>query len=584
MKVYKKLFQYVSDYKIIGYLSIIISGISAFVMIFAYYLIYKFLREIIINDNYENASYFATTIVILLTLSALLYLISGIVSHKFAFRLETNLRKRGIDGLTDSSFRFFDLNSSGYIRKTIDDNAVKTHTAVAHMLPDNSQALLIPILSIVLSFVISVNVGIVIIILTIVSGLILKGMMGNAEFMKLYQASLDRLSSETVEYIRGMQVIKIFGTKLKSFKALHNSIKDYAQYAYDYSISCKKPYVIYQLIFLGLIAIISIPISFFLTGVNDPKLFALELIMIFFLSGVIMVSFMKIMWASMNLFNANYAIQSLENLYCKMQEDKLKYGKREKFENYNIEFDNVSFSYGNNKVFENLSFTLEENKTYALVGHSGSGKSTIAKLLSGFYKVDGGSIKIGGYPLEEYTKETIIQNISFVFQDSKLFKKSIYENVALADENATKEEVMKAMKLAGCDEIIEKFKDRENTVIGSKGVYLSGGEKQRIAIARAILKKSPIVVMDEASASVDADNEYKLQKAFKNLMKGKTVIMIAHRMTSIKNVDKIFVLENGKIVEIGDNESLLKKQGLYSRLLNLYETANDWRISNEELL
>lgn len=584
MKVYKKLFQYVSDYKIIGYLSIIISGISAFVMIFAYYLIYKFLREIIINDNYENASYFATTIVILLTLSALLYLISGIVSHKFAFRLETNLRKRGIDGLTDSSFRFFDLNSSGYIRKTIDDNAVKTHTAVAHMLPDNSQALLIPILSIVLSFVISVNVGIVIIILTIVSGLILKGMMGNAEFMKLYQASLDRLSSETVEYIRGMQVIKIFGTKLKSFKALHNSIKDYAQYAYDYSISCKKPYVIYQLIFLGLIAIISIPISFFLTGVNDPKLFALELIMIFFLSGVIMVSFMKIMWASMNLFNANYAIQSLENLYCKMQEDKLKYGKREKFENYNIEFDNVSFSYGDNKVFENLSFTLEENKTYALVGHSGSGKSTIAKLLSGFYKVDGGSIKIGGYPLEEYTKETIIRNISFVFQDSKLFKKSIYENVALADENATKEEVMKAMKLAGCDEIIEKFKDRENTVIGSKGVYLSGGEKQRIAIARAILKKSPIVVMDEASASVDADNEYKLQKAFKNLMKGKTVIMIAHRMTSIKNVDEIFVLENGKIVEIGDNESLLKKQGLYSRLLNLYETANDWRISNEELL
>lgn len=584
MKVYKKLFQYVSDYKIIGYLSIIISGISAFVMIFAYYLIYKFLREIIINDNYENASYFATTIVILLTLSALLYLISGIVSHKFAFRLETNLRKRGIDGLTDSSFRFFDLNSSGYIRKTIDDNAVKTHTAVAHMLPDNSQALLIPILSIVLSFVISVNVGIVIIILTIVSGLILKGMMGNAEFMKLYQASLDRLSSETVEYIRGMQVIKIFGTKLKSFKALHNSIKDYAQYAYDYSISCKKPYVIYQLIFLGLIAIISIPISFFLTRVNDPKLFALELIMIFFLSGVIMVSFMKIMWASMNLFNANYAIQSLENLYCKMQEDKLKYGKREKFENYNIEFDNVSFSYGDNKVFENLSFTLEENKTYALVGHSGSGKSTIAKLLSGFYKVDGGSIKIGGYPLEEYTKETIIRNISFVFQDSKLFKKSIYENVALADENATKEEVMKAMKLAGCDEIIEKFKDRENTVIGSKGVYLSGGEKQRIAIARAILKKSPIVVMDEASASVDADNEYKLQKAFKNLMKGKTVIMIAHRMTSIKNVDKIFVLENGKIVEIGDNESLLKKQGLYSRLLNLYETANDWRISNEELL
>ena len=230
MKVYKKLFQYVSDYTIIGYLSMIISSVSAFVMVFSYYFIYKLLREIIINDNYENASYFATIIVVLLTSSALLYLISGIVSHKFAFRLETNLRKRGIDGLTDSSFRFFDLNSSGYIRKTIDDNAAKTHTAVAHMLPDNSQAFLVPIFSIILSFVISVNVGIVIIILTIVSGLILKGMMGNSEFMKLYQASLDKLSSETVEYIRGMQVIKIFGTKVKSFKALHDSIKDYAQY------------------------------------------------------------------------------------------------------------------------------------------------------------------------------------------------------------------------------------------------------------------------------------------------------------------------------------------------------------------
>ncbi len=225
-----------------------------------------------------------------------------------------------------------------------------------------------------------------------------------------------------------------------------------------------------------------------------------------------MVSFMKIMWASMNIFNANYAIDHLEELYSKMQEDKLSYGKREEFCNFNIEFDHVSFAYGKNQILEDLSFTLEEKKNYALVGHSGSGKSTIAKLLSGFYKVDSGSIKIGGYPLEEYTKEAIIRNISFVFQDSKLFKKSIYENVALADEKASREEVMKAMNLAGCDEIIAKFKEKEYTVIGSKGIYLSGGEKQRIAIARAILKKSPIVIMDEASASIDADNEYELQK------------------------------------------------------------------------
>lgn len=584
MKIYKKLFSYVPNEKLIGYLSIIISAVSAFFMVYGYYYIYEFFNDIVVNGNFEYASDHSIKIVSYLTLSAVLYLLSGLASHKLAFRLETNLRKRGIDGLTDSSFRFFDLNSSGYIRKTIDDNAAKTHMAVAHMLPDNMQAFLVPIFALLLSFIISLRVGVVIITLSIVSGLILKGMMGNGEFMKLYQDSLGKLSSETVEYIRGMQVVKIFGSKLKSFKALHEAIMNYSKYAYNYSISCKKPYVIYQLIFLGLIAIITIPLSFFLSNLSDPKMVAVELIMIFFLSGVMMVSFMKIMWAGQNIFTANYAVDNLEKLYSQMQEDKLSYGKRTHFENSNIEFDNVSFSYGENKVLENLSLSLPEKKTYALVGHSGSGKSTIAKLLSGFYKVDSGSIKIGGHSLEEYTKEAIIKNISFVFQDSKLLKKTIYENVTLADENASREEVMQAMSLAGCDEIISKFKDKENTIIGTKGVYLSGGEKQRIAIARAILKKSPIVIMDEASASIDADNEYELQKAFKNLMKDKTVIMIAHRITSITNVDEILVLEHGKVMERGDNKTLREKQGLYSRLVSLYETANDWRVSNEELL
>lgn len=579
MNVYKKMFRYVSDDTIYGYLSIIVSAVSAFLLVYGYYFIYKFLEELIVQGDHTNANVLAKKIVLYLTVSALLYLLSGLISHKFAFRLETNLRKRGIDGLTDASFRFFDLHPSGYIRKTIDDNAAKTHMAVAHMLPDNTQAFLMPILTLILSFAVSWRVGVVVVVLSVVSALILKGMMGNGEFMKLYQTSLDELSAETVEYIRGMPVVKIFGTKLKSFKALHDAIINYSKYAYDYSLSCKGPYVIYQWIFLGLIAILAIPLSFFLTGVSEPKWVAVELIMILFLSGVIMVAYMKIMWASMNIFNANYAIDQLENLYSKMQEDKLRYGQREHFDNGRIEFDRVCFSYGDNRVLEDLSFTLEEKKTYALVGHSGSGKSTIAKLLSGFYKVDGGAIKIGGHPLEEYTKEAIIRNISFVFQDSKLFKKSIYDNVALADEHASREEVMAALRLAGCDDIMAKFKTGENTVIGSKGVYLSGGEKQRIAIARAILKKSPIVIMDEASAAIDADNEYALQQAFKNLMQDKTVIMIAHRLTSIQHVDEILVMENGKIAERGNNDSLLAKAGLYKRLRTLYDTANDWRVS-----
>ncbi|MGP1448448.1 MAG: ABC transporter ATP-binding protein [Filifactor alocis] len=584
MDVYKKMFKYVPESKVNGYISIIMSAISAFVLVYGYYLMFECLRELIVNSDFENAKVYAIRIVIYFTLSAILYLVSGLFSHMLAFRLETNLRKKGIDGLMDASFRFFDLNASGFIRKTIDDNAAKTHTAVAHMLPDNTQAALVPILSLILSFAVSVRVGIIILVLSISCALLLKGMMGNGEFMKLYQASLDKLSAETVEYIRGMQVVKIFGTKVESFKSLYTAIMDYSKYAYQYSLSCKKPYVLYQWIFLGIIAIVSIPSAFFLTGLEEPKFVAVEFIMVFLLSGVMMVSFMKIMWAGMNIFNAGYAVKTLEELYDKMKVDKLCYGQRNIFENFNIEFENVTFAYNENKVLENVSFSLDEKKSYALVGHSGSGKSTIAKLLSGFYKVDSGVIKIGGYPLESYTKEAVVEAISFIFQDSKLFKKSIYENVSLADKNATREEVLNAMKLAGCDEIINKFPNKENTIIGSKGVYLSGGEKQRIAIARAILKKSNIIIMDEASASIDSDNEYELQKAFKNLMKDKTVIMIAHRLTSIKSVDEILVLEDGKIVERGNSKQLLEKNGLYHKLFALYNSANDWRVENEKLL
>lgn len=584
MDVYKKMFKYVPESKVNGYISIIMSAISAFVLVYGYYLMFECLNELIVNSDFENAKLYAIRIVIYFTLSAILYLVSGLFSHMLAFRLETNLRKKGIDGLMDASFRFFDLNASGFIRKTIDDNAAKTHTAVAHMLPDNTQAALVPILSLILSFAVSVRVGIIILVLSISCALLLKGMMGNGEFMKLYQASLDKLSAETVEYIRGMQVVKIFGTKVESFKSLYTAIMDYSKYAYQYSLSCKKPYVLYQWIFLGIVAIVSIPSAFFLTGLEEPKFVAVEFIMVFLLSGVMMVSFMKIMWAGMNIFNAGYAVKTLEELYDKMKVDKLCYGQRNIFENFNIEFENVTFSYNENKVLENVSFSLDEKKSYALVGHSGSGKSTIAKLLSGFYKVDSGVIKIGGYPLESYTKEAVVEAISFIFQDSKLFKKSIYENVSLADKNATREEVLNAMKLAGCDEIINKFPNKENTIIGSKGVYLSGGEKQRIAIARAILKKSNIIIMDEASASIDSDNEYELQKAFKNLMKDKTVIMIAHRLTSIKSVDEILVLEDGKIVERGNSKQLLEKNGLYHKLFALYNSANDWRVANEKLL
>lgn len=584
MKVYKKLFAYAKEKVYMGYIAILLSSISVILTIWGYYFIYRFLYNLIVQNNYIAAEEYAIRIAVLLTVGALIYLASSMFSHILGFRLETNLRKRGIDGLSEASFRFFDQNPSGKIRKIIDDNASQTHKIVAHLIPDNAQAFLTPILAILLGFIISIKVGIVLLVLTILGGFILSSMMGEKEFMKIYQESLANLSAETVEYVRGMQVVKVFGASVESFKALYSAIKNYSKYAYEYSLSCRRPYVIYQLLFFGLIAILLPPTVYALDKFQDINSVLVELLMIMFLSGVLFVSFMRIMWVGMYIFQGNYAVDTLETLYDDMQKDKINHGKREEFKTFDIEFDDVSFGYNDKMVIEDLSFKLDEGKIYALVGSSGSGKSTIAKLISGFYNVDKGNIKIGGIPLSEYSKEAIIKNISFVFQEAKLFKTSIYENVALAKKGATYEEVMEAMRLAGCESIIEKFADAENTVIGSKGVYLSGGEKQRIAIARSILKDSNIIIMDEASASIDPDNEYELQKAFKNLMKDKTVIMIAHRLSSISNVDEILVLEESKIVERGTDKDLMSKDSRYKTLQELYDIANEWRVGYEVIL
>lgn len=584
MGIYKRMIGYIPESKVNIFLSLLISTLSTVVTVIGYFFIFKIVKSLLVEENYIYAESMAFKAVILLILGALLYFISGFFSHMAAFRLETNLRKKGIDGLTRASFRFFDLNPSGIVRKTIDDNAEQTHTAVAHLIPDMPQAFLTPLLAIILSFIISFRAGITILIVTILSAFILKFMMGEGEFMQKYQDSLKKLSAETVEYVRGIQVVKIFNADIESFKVLHKAIKDYSEYAYGYTQTCKKPYVLYQALIFGVVALLVMLSVIFLDKFNDYASLTVDIIMVLFIIGIMFVTLMKIMFIGQFTFEANYALDELEKLYDKMDVDNLKSGKEEVFDNYDVEFKNVKFGYGDVDVFDGLSFKLGENKTYALVGNSGSGKSTIAKLLSGFYKIDGGSILIGGKAIEDYSTKALIKAISFVFQEPKLFKKSIYENVAIAKRDASRKEVMKALELARCSDILDKFPERENTIIGSKGVYLSGGEKQRIAIARAILKDSKIILMDEASASIDADNEYELQRSFKNLMEGKTVIMIAHRLSSIKSVDEILVCEDGKIIERGSHDELINIDSKYKKLSEAYEYANDWRVSNEAIL
>ena len=581
LTVYKKILSYVPKERYLAYIGILLSMLSVVFKVWGYYYLSKFLIEIIVYNNIENAKYYGFCMVGLLIIGITLYGIAGLVTHVLGFRLETNLRKYGIEGLSKASFSFFDTHPSGKTRKIIDDNATDTHMIVAHLIPDNAGAILMPILLLVLGFFVSLKVGIILIILSIVGGISLSMMTGEKEFMKIYQESLETLSSETVEYVRGIQVIKIFGISVESFKALNTAIKNYSKYSLEYAMSCKRGFVGFQWFFFSFIAMV-IPILLLFFNIEDPKMLAVELIMVLFLSGALFVSLMAIMYVSMYAFMGQSVVEKLESIFEEMNSNKLTFGSNNEFENYNITFENVSFGYTDKKIINNLSFSLEENKSYALVGSSGSGKSTIAKLISGFYKVDSGVIKIGNRSISSYSEEALINNIAFVFQNVKLFKTSIYDNVKIGKADASYEEVMTAMNLAGCNSILDKFSEREQTQIGTKGVYLSGGEKQRIAIARAILKDAKIIIMDEASAAVDPENEYELQRAFSNLIKDKTVIMIAHRLPSIRNVDEILVMDNGGIIERGTDRELMALDGEYKKLQGLYNKANEWRVNYEK--
>lgn len=577
MEIYKKMFKYVPEKKWYIVISVICSALSAFLTVGAYYYVYEFLIKLL-SLNLQSAWDAGMKVVLLLISGSIVYYISVILSHIFAFRLETNLRKYGINLLSKASFKFFDLYPSGLVRKLIDDNASNTHTAVAHLIPDNARGMFLPLLAIMLGFFIDIKLGVTLLALVGISVFILSEMMGEQKFMEKYQKSLEVLSDETVEYVRGIQVVKIFRTSITTFRSLYEAIMNYSKNAYEYAQSCKIPYTIYNWIFFGLVCIVLPVLFFFEDIVNIDIRILVELLMLFFLTGVIFAAFMKIMYIGMHTFQGSECIRKLEDLYESMEKERMVFGSVSEFKNYNIDFENVTFAYKDRNVIENLSFSLDEGKIYALVGESGSGKTTIAKLISGFYSVNEGVIKIGDIPIQNYSYETLSKNIAFVFQNSKLFKTDIYTNVAIGRKNATRKEVLNALHLASCDSILDKLPNRENTVIGSKGINLSVGEKQRIAIARAILKDAKIIIMDEASASTDPENEYEIQKAFKSLIRGKTVIMIAHRLSAIKNVDEILVMEKGKIIERGSDLSLSKYESKYDAYKKMYGKANEWRL------
>ena len=545
----------------------------------AYWFLWQSIVSILVIPAYEKAMYDAIIVVALMILRGILNIASATCSHYLGFRLETNLRKNGLHKLLDASSSFFDHNSSGEIRKVIDDNAAETHKTVAHLIPDNITAVMTPVLMFVLMFAIDYRLGILLILTTVIGVLQYRKMSGGTEFLSGYSAALQKMSAATVEYVRGMQIIKIFGVTVQYYKTLIDSIKEYKQYVYQYSLSCKNPYVGFQVLFNVFYAF-AVPAAVVLISYGEPAMLILAKIVFFAVfSGAVFTSFTSIMFTEQDNFGAQNTLNQLDELTASMDQAKLPHGSEENFQNFDIEFRHVDFKYDDTFVLKNFSLTLHQNKTYALIGPSGGGKSTIAKLISGFYPVDGGEILIGGKNIQSYSEKTLIQNIAFVFQHSQLLKTSIYENVRIGNSQATRQQIMDALDAANCTSILDKFPQREMTVIGAKGVYLSGGEVQRIAIARAILKNANIVIMDEASAAADPENEYELQQAFQKLMRGKTVIMIAHRLSSIQNVDQILFVQNGKVVEQGTHNELMAYNGRYKDFQDVYCKANQWRLA-----
>ncbi|MGP1459415.1 MAG: ABC transporter ATP-binding protein [Treponema sp.] len=578
MNIYKRLFKYVPEKMHYAYISAVLAAASAVLSILPYWYLWKFLHALIAAKNYAGSQYYAAVIVGVMIAQGLIYFCSLWASHLLAFRLETNLKTAGINHLMKASFAFFDTNASGTIRKTIDDNTGETHMIVAHLIPDNITAFLTPFLMIGVMFAVDYRLGILLIAVTIIGAAQVRWMFGNQEFFKIYKASLDKMNAEAVEYVRGMQVVKIFKSTVQSFRTFYDSIMMYSKYSIEYVYSCRTPYVIFQVIFNIIIALV---VPFAIIAMNRGEAAAEILTRVIFFAafgGVMFSALMRIMYVGMYQMQAKMTVDKFEEIFESMKKDGLEHGARETFDNFDIEFKNVSFKYAEDYVLKDVSFRLPQHKTYALVGSSGGGKSTIAKLISGFYKINEGSLLIGGHDIAEYSERALLSNIAFVFQNAKLFKTSIFENVHIGNPAATREEVMKALEDARCGDILDKFPERENTVIGSKGVHLSGGETQRIAIARAILKNANIIILDEASAAADPENEYEIQQAFSNLMKNKTVIMIAHRLSSIRNVDEILVIDGGKVRERGSDAGLMQSGGKYRRLQEMYAQANEWKV------
>ena len=566
--------------------AMLLSALSALAGMLPYILIWLIVKELLEHGEITssgNVVTYAWWAAGMAVASIVLYFAALMSSHLAAFRVESNLRKEAMRQIVRMPLGFFDINTSGRIRKIIDDNAGVTHSFLAHQLPDLAATFLVPLVAAILIFVFDWILGLACIVPVIIAMLVM-GFMMNAEgrqFMKSYMTSLEEMNTEAVEYVRGIPVVKVFQQTIYSFKNFHRCIMNYNKMVFGYTRMWEKPMSLYTVIINGFVFFLA-PLAILLIGYSGNYASVLLNFFLFVLiTPVFSQSIMKSMYLNQALGQASEAIGRLENLVAYEHLTVVEHPQPVK--EFSIQFEKVSFSYpgANQKAVDDVSFTIPQGNTVALVGASGGGKTTIARLVPRFWEATEGKVLIGGINVREIAPEELMKYISFVFQNTKLFKTSLLENIKYGNPDATMEEVERAVDMAQCREIINKLPLGLNTKIGTEGTYLSGGEQQRIVLARAILKNAPIIVLDEATAFADPENEHLIQQALKELTKGKTVLMIAHRLSSITDADNILVIDKGKIAEQGTHANLLGKQGIYYHMWNEYQQSVRWTIGKE---
>lgn len=580
-----RLMAYAGKHRYLTYASWVLSAISALVALLPFIYIWRIIKEVLeVAPNYSQATnlvHNGVMSMIFAVVSFLIYVGALMCSHLAAFRVASNMRVEITEHVAKLPLGFVDSFGSGKLRKIVNDSTGATETFLAHQLPDKYAAIATPIGLLVLLFAFDWRLGLLSLVPVALAFLIMSAMTGKrmAEKMRQYGNALENMSNEAVEYVRGIPVVKTFGQSVFSFKKFKGTIDEYEKWVVAYTKDLRGPMMFYTAAINGVFAFLIAGALWFTAG-GVTTGFLLNLIFYIIITPVISLTLTKIMYMSENNMIVADALQRIDSV---LDAEPMSQGKTvEHPADSSVSLDDVHFSYdGKTEVIRGVSMDIGAGQTVALVGPSGSGKSTLASLIARFFDVNSGSIKIGGANIKNVPKEELMNTVSFVFQNTKLLKTSIAENVKTGKPNATDKEVAAALTLAQCDDIIAKMPNGINTVIGTKGVYLSGGEQQRIAIARAVLKNSPVIILDEATAFADPDNEAKVQKAFSELAKGKTVIMIAHRLSTITGADCIYVVKDGQIAESGTREQLLEKDGLFAKMWNDYSSSVEWKVKKE---